>query len=147
MARRRCSKWGGDIDDEGGTDGGVGGGVENFEGAVRLAVDGQLLEAGEEAAFVTESGSVVVVRMAGFPVGKDDGFGAELADYGSETEFVLAAGLDVGIGDAERAAPAYAKYPGGFGGFFGADLGSAARAHLSCSEIENAGFVAAMGHF
>ena len=45
---------GGDVHDESGTHVGKGSGIENFEGAVRLAFERELLEAGEEAAFVGE---------------------------------------------------------------------------------------------
>ena len=108
---------------------------------------GQLLEAGEEAAFVAESGSVVVVGMACFPIWKDDGFGTELANDRGQTELVLAAGLDVRVGYAEGAAPADAKNLGGLGGFFGAGFGSAASAHFAGGEVQDAGLVAAVGHF
>jgi hypothetical protein len=71
-----------DVYDEGGADCGESGRIENFERAMRFAVERQLLKAGEEAAFVAKSGSVVVVGMAGFPIGKDDRFRTELADDG-----------------------------------------------------------------
>src|SRR5580692_5433725 len=108
---------GGDVDDESGADGSVSRRIEDFERAMRLSVDGQLLEAGEKAGFVAERGGVVVVRVTGFPIRKDDGFGTELADDCGEAEFVLAAGLDVGVGDAEGATPAYPEELGGLGGF------------------------------
>src|SRR5579859_2483147 len=59
----------GDIHNKGWTNGSIGRRVEDFERTMRRAVDWQLLEAGEEAAFVTEIGGVIVVGMAGFPVG------------------------------------------------------------------------------
>jgi hypothetical protein len=71
-----------DVYDEGGVNCGESGRIEDFERAVRFAVERQLLKAGEEATFVAESGSVVVVGMAGFPIGKDDRFRAQLADDG-----------------------------------------------------------------
>ena len=81
-------------------------GIKDLEGAVGFAFERELFEAGEEAAFVAEGRGMVVVGVAGFPVGKDDSFGAKLADDGGEAELVLAAGLDVGVGNAEGAAPA-----------------------------------------
>ena len=60
---------------------------------------------------------------------------------------MLAAGLDVGVRHTEVATPAYAKELGGFGGFFGANFGGATRAHFAGGEIENARFVASVGHF
>src|SRR5882672_12032439 len=99
----------GDIHDESGADVGEGSGIENLEGAVRLAFERELLEAGEEAGFVAERGSVIVVGVACFPVGEDDGLWAKLANDGGEAELVLARGLDVGIGNAEVAAPVYAE--------------------------------------
>src|SRR5215475_14181189 len=69
-----------DIDDEGGTDVGKGGGVKNFERAMRFAFDGQSLESGEEAAFVAKLRCVVVVGMAGFPVRDDDSLRPQLAN-------------------------------------------------------------------
>jgi len=68
---------------------------------VRLAFERELLEAGEEAGFVAERGSVIVVGVACFPVGEDDGLRAKLAKDSGEAEFVLPGGLDVGIGNAE----------------------------------------------
>src|SRR5271166_3740500 len=111
---------GGYVDDKSGPDGSVSCGVEDFEGPVGLSIDWQLLEAGEKAGFVAERGRMVVVWVASFPIRKNDSFGAELADDCGEAEFVLAAGLDVRVGDAEGAAPADAKDLGGLGGFFGA---------------------------
>ena len=139
--------FGGDIHDEGRTDVGEGSGIENLEGAVRLAFERELLEAGEEAAFVAEGRSVIVVGVARFPVGDDDGFWAQLAKDSGETEFVLAGGLDIGVGNAEVAAPLHTEDLGGFGSFFGARFGSAAGAHFAGGEIEDAGLVAALGHF
>ncbi len=74
---------------------------------------------------------MVVVGVAGFPVGKDDGFRAELPDHGGETQLVLTGGLNVGVGDAEGAAPFDREELGGFSGFFGADLRGTARAHFA----------------
>src|SRR5579859_8160835 len=91
-----------DVHDEGGTDGSKGSGIENFERAVWLTFERQLLEAGEEAALVAEGRGVVVVWVAGFPVGKDDGFRAEVANDGGEPELVLAGRLNIGVWDAER---------------------------------------------
>jgi hypothetical protein len=71
-----------DVHDEGRTDMSEGGGVEDLEGAMGLAVDGQLLEPGEEATFVAERRGVIVVGVTGFPIGEDDGFGAKLTDDG-----------------------------------------------------------------
>ncbi len=137
----------GDVHNESGTDVGEGSGIEDLEGAVRLAFERELLEAGEEAGFVAERGSVIVVGVACFPVGEDDGLRAKLAKDSGEAEFVLPGGLDVGIGNAEGAAPLRAEELGGFGGFLGARFGSAAGAHFAGREIENAGFVAALRHF
>jgi len=60
---------------------------------------------------------------------------------------VLAAGLNVRVGDAKGAAPADFKEFGGLGGFFGARFRGAAGPHFAGSEVQNAGFVAAVGHF
>src|SRR6267142_1274243 len=138
---------GGDVHDEGGADVGEGSGIENLEGAVRLAFERKLFEARQEAGFVAERGSVIVVGVAGFPVGEDDSLWAKLAKDCGEAELVLAGGLDVGIGNAERAAPLYAEELGGFGGFLGARFWSAAGTHFTGREIEDAGFVAALCHF
>src|SRR5579859_60702 len=74
----------GDVHDEGRADVGVRSGVENFEGAVGFANDGQLLEAGEEAALVAKSGGVVMVWMTRFPVGQNHGLRTKLANHGRE---------------------------------------------------------------
>ena len=81
-AKKALLEMGGDVDDKSGADGRVGGGGEDFEGAVRFALEGQLLEAGEEATFITKGRGVVMVGVASFPVWEDDGFGTEFANYG-----------------------------------------------------------------
>ena len=88
-----------------------------------------------------------MVGVAGFPIRKNDGFGPELSNDGGQTELVLAAGLNIRVGNAKRAAPAYAKYLGGFGGLFGAGFGSAAGTHFARGEVEDAGLVAGVRHF
>ena len=113
MARRRCSIMRRDVDDESGPDRGEGGGIQDFERTVRLAVDGKLLKASKKAGFVAKCRGMVVVGVAGFPIRKNDGFGPELSNDGGQAELVLAAGLDIGVRDAKRAAPAYAKNLGG----------------------------------
>src|SRR5712692_2987993 len=113
---------------------------------MRLAIDGQLLQTGEEASLIAEDGGVVVVGMASFPIGEDDGFGAELADSQRKAELVLASGLNVRIGDAQRLAVAYAEQLCSLGGFPGAGFRSAARAHLTRRQIQDAGLVAALRH-
>src|SRR2546421_3160291 len=85
--------------------------------------------------------------MASFPVGKDDGFGAELAEDCREAEFVLARGLHVGVRDAQSFAPLHAEKLGGPSSFLSAGFGRASRTHFTSGEVENAGFVAALGHF
>src|ERR1700676_2449213 len=137
----------GNVDDEGGTDGSIGGGVKDFERAVRFAVERKLLESGEEAALVAEGGGMVVVRVTGFPIRENDRFGAGFADYSGEPGLVLASRVDVGVRYAERAAPAHAKNLGGFAGFFGAGFWYAARAHFACGEVEDAGLITAVSHF
>jgi hypothetical protein len=98
---------------------------------VGLSIDGHLLEAGEKATLVTEGGGVVVVWVASFPIRENDSFGAKLADDCGEAEFVLAAGLNVRVGNSEGAAPADAKNLGGFGGFFGARFRSSGWAAMA----------------
>jgi len=139
--------FGGDVHHEGWADVGEGGGVKDFEGAVGFACDGKLFQAGQEAAFVAERGCVVMIGVAGLPVGEDDCFGTEVADGGGQAKLVLAAGLDIGVGDAQGASPTGAEDFGGFGGFFGAYLGSAASAHFAGGEVEDRSFVAELGHF
>jgi len=136
-----------DINDESGADGREHSGVEDFEGAVRFAFDGELFETGQEAAFVTEGGGVVVVRMASFPEGEDDGFGAKFADRGGDAQLVLAAGVDIGVGYAQSAAIARTQDFCGFGSFLCANFRIAARAHLASGEIKDAGLIAELGHF
>jgi hypothetical protein len=140
-------KLGGDVDDEGGAGVGEGGGVENFVRAEWVAADRELFEAGEKAAFVGESGRVVMIRVAGFPVRNDDGARAKFADGGGKAEFVFAGGLDIGIGNAESAAVFHFENFCCESGFFGAGLGRAECAHFSSGEIEDARFVAGLRHF
>ena len=116
-------------------------------GTKRFACDGELLEASEETAFVAESGGVVVVRVAGLPVGNDDGARAEFADGGGEAEFVSPRGLDVGVGYAEGAAVFYFEDLCGERGFFRARFRGAERAHLTGGQVEDAGLVTGLRHF
>src|SRR5579859_508557 len=71
----------GDVHDKSGTYVGVGDGVEDFERPIRVACNGQVLQSREEAALVAKSRGVVMVRMTRFPVGQNDGFGAELTNH------------------------------------------------------------------
>ena len=48
-----------------------------------MAFEREGFQSREEAAFVAESGGVVVVRVAGFPVGKNDSARAQFADHAS----------------------------------------------------------------
>src|SRR5260370_134849 len=85
----------GDVHDEGGTNVGIGNGIENLEGAVGFAFDGQLLKSCEKAALIAQRRGVVVVGVTRLPVGKNNGFGAELADNGGESQLVLSDWLHV----------------------------------------------------
>src|SRR5437879_12246942 len=87
---------------------------------------------------------MVMVRMARFPVGKDDRFGAKLTNDGRQAKLMLARGLNVRVGNAERAAPAYFEKFCGLGRFARADLRSSARTHFSHGQIEYSGFLAGM---
>ena len=121
--------------------------VENLKGPVGFAADGQLLQAGEEAAFVAECGGVIVVRMASFPIGKDNRVRAQFADDLGEAQLVLASGLDIGIRHAESVAPGDAQNLRGTGGFFCSGFWRAARSHFALGQIEDAGFVTKSRHF
>jgi len=85
---------------------------------------------------------MVVVWVTRFPVGKNDGVRARLADFSGEGEFVLARWLDVRIGNTETAAIADSQNFGGAGSFFGARFRSATSAHFAGGEVKDAGFVA-----
>lgn len=121
----------GDVDDESSGHAFKGRGVDNFEGTIGLAIEWKLLEAGEEAALVAERGGVVVIGMARFPVRKNDGAGAKFANDLREAEFVLTRGLDVGIGNAEIAAPGNFQDSSSESGFFCTRFRSATRAHFT----------------
>jgi len=120
----------GDINDEGGWHAFEGCAVENFKGAKRFAVERQLFQSGEEAAFVAEGGGVVVVGMARFPVGNDDRAWAKLADFFGEAKFMLAACLNIGVGNAKHAAVTEAHQFRSLRGLFRARFDGSARAHL-----------------
>src|SRR5260370_33942104 len=90
---------------------------------------------------------MVMVGMARFPVGQDDRFGAKLTNDGRQAKLVLAAGLNIGIGNAERAAPAYLEKLCGFSRFARADFQSSAGTHFARGQIENTGLLAALRHF
>ena len=44
-----------------------------------------------------------MIRVTGLPIGKDDGLRAKLADLRGQAQLMLAAGLDVGVGNLEAA--------------------------------------------
>ena len=137
----------GDVHDEGGGHTFEGSCVKNFERAMGFAGEGKLLEAREEAAFIAERGRVIVVGVARFPIRKDHGVGAEVADELREAHLILASGLHVGVRDAEVSAPGNFQDFSGEGGFFRAGFGRAAGAHFAGSKIEDAGLVALLRHF
>jgi hypothetical protein len=137
----------GDVHDEGGRHPFEGSGIENFEWAVRFTGERKLFESGEEATFVAERGSVIVVWMTRFPVRKDYRVGAQIADHLREAHLVLAGGLHIGIRDSQISTPRNFQDFGGERRFFRAGFRSAARAHFSGSEIENAGLVSFFSHF
>ena len=133
---------GGDVDDEGGADVGVEGGVEDLVGAVGCAVLGGEIQTGKpggEAGFVAQGGGGVVVGVAALPVGKDDYAGTEAAQDGGDLEAVFLVVLDVAVGEIESLAMGDAE-DGGGGLGFGGSLGSGATgAGFSSGEIEDAG--------
>src|SRR5580704_5810514 len=88
-----------------------------------------------------------MIGMARFPVGNDDRAWAKLADFFREAEFVLAARLYVGVGNAENAAVTEAHEFCGLGSFLRARFDGSARAHLSGGQIEHSGLVPALCHF
>jgi hypothetical protein len=137
----------GDIHDETGRHALEGSGVEDFERSVRFTGERQLLESREEAGFVAECGGVIVVGMAGFPIGKDYGSRTEISNHLGEAHFVLAGGLNVGVRNAEIAAPCDFEDFGGEHGLFCASFRSATGAHFTGGEIEDAGFITFVGHF
>src|SRR6266700_344700 len=87
-----------------------------------------------------------MVGVTGFPIRKDDGFRAELTDHGGETQFVLAAWLNVRVRHSQSAAPLYREELGGFLGFLGASFWRATRSHLAGGKVEDSGFVSALRH-
>ena len=132
----------GDVDDEGGADVGVERGVENLEGAVRRAVFGGEIEAGEageEAGFVAQRGRGVVVGVTALPVGQDDDAGAEPAEDCGDLEAVLEGVLDVGVGQVEGFADCDLKDAGGLSGLGGAVGRGTAGAAFATREIKDAG--------
>ena len=116
-------------------------------GAERFAGDGELLQASEETAFVAERGCVVMVGVAGLPIGNDDSVRAEFSDGGGEAEFVSAGSVHIRVGHAECSAVFYFEDFCGERGFFGAGFGRAERAHFAGGKVEDAGFVAGLRHF
>src|SRR5581483_2204678 len=91
----------GDVHDKSGPDVSVGDGIQNLERTMRLAFEGQLLEAGQEAAFVAEDRGVVMGWMASFPVGKDDRAGTDFPDDCGEGQLVEAGRLQIVVGSAD----------------------------------------------
>src|SRR6266568_4562766 len=87
-----------------------------------------------------------MVGMTRLPIGEDDGFRAELTDHGGETQFVLAAWLNVRVRHSQSAAPLYREELGGFLSFLGASFWRATRSHLAGGKVEDSGFVSALRH-
>src|SRR6266481_2732360 len=135
---------GGNVDDKRGAHVGERNRVEDLEGAVGFALEGQLLQPRQEARLVTQRRGVVVVGVTRLPVGKNHGFGAEFADNGSEPQLVLPAWLHVGIGYSKGATPLDGKQRGCFSGFFGAGLGCTPCSHFAPGQLEDSGFVSAL---
>jgi len=140
-------EWG-DVDDEGGPDIGVEGGVEDLVGPVRcVAAWGfDFGEAADEAGFIAEGGGGVVVGVATLPVGEDDDAGAKAAEDGGDLEAVLEGVLDVAVGEVEGFAVCDVEDAGGGVGF-GLALGCGAPgAGLALGEVEDAGAPASGVH-
>jgi len=136
----------GDIHDEGGRHAFKRSGVKNFERAMGLAGEGELFQAGQEATFVAERGGVIVIGVACFPVRKNHGVRLKITDDLRQAQFVLASGLDVGVRDAEVAAPGNAQDFRGERGLFRARFRCAARSHFTSGQIEDACLIALLGH-
>src|ERR1700739_272176 len=130
-----------DVEDEGGRHAFERSGVENFEWAMGFAGEREPFQAGEEAAFVAERGSVVVIGVARFPVRKNYGARLEIADNLRETQLVLASGLHVGVRHTQIPAPGNAQDLRGERGFFRACFRRAARAHFAGGQVEDGGLV------
>jgi hypothetical protein len=137
-----------DIDDEGGTDVGVEGGIEDLEGAVRWVCAGRFdfCETADEAGFVAEGGGGVVVGVAALPVGKNDDAGTQATKDGGQLEAIFEGVLDVAVGEVEGFAVGDVEDAGGGVGFGFAIGGGAAGAGLALSEIEDAGAPASGVH-
>src|SRR5260370_33379332 len=115
-------------------------------GSISFAFNGQLSQSREEARFIAQCRSMVMVGMPRRPVGEDDGFRTQLTNAGREPQFVLAARLDVGIWDAESAAPLYREQSCRARCLFRASLRRAARSHFTRGQIEDASLVSALRH-
>ena len=124
-----------DVDDKRGADGSVDSGVEDFEGAVRFALEWQLLEPSEKAAFVTECGGVVVVGVAGFPVRENDDTWTQFADNAGDFEPVFQGVGDCAVGQVEGLAMGCAENAAGLFGFGGAFFGRPAGAGLALGQV------------
>src|SRR6516165_10124800 len=89
---------------------------------------------------------MVMVGMAGFPIGQNDGFWAELTNDLGDSQFVFARGMNIGVRRAQSVAPADAQQLCCLNRFLGADLGAAPCAHLAGGQVENARFITELGH-
>src|SRR5215831_939856 len=85
--------------------------------------------------------------MAGFPIGQDDGFWAELTNDPGESQLVFASGVNIGVRHAKSVAPAHVEELRCLSRLLGANLWSASGAHLARGQVENARFVSELGHF
>src|ERR1039458_7778461 len=115
-----------DVDDEAGAHIGVEAGVDDLEWTVRFRAGVDLLQTGKKAGFGAESGSDGVVRMARMPVRKDNDARAELTQNAHDGDAVFKIVGNGAVGQIECITPADSQDAGGFFGFAGALVRSAA---------------------
>ncbi len=105
-----------------------------------------LFEAGEEAGFSAEGRGDGVIGVARLPVRKYDDAGTKPAKDAHDGDAIFKRVGYGAISEVERVTPANAEDAGGFFGFTGAIVNTAASAGFALSQIENRGAQATRSH-
>lgn len=130
-----------DIDDEGGTDIGVKGGVKNLVGPMwrsRASRNFKLAETAAKAGLIAEGSGRVMVRMAPLPIRQDNHSWPQTAEGLDDLEPVRLRVFDVAVGKIKRLAMGDPEDTGGLLGLGAALLGGAPGPGLPLGKVEDA---------
>src|ERR1700716_2293980 len=97
--------------------------------------------------FISENRRRVVVGMAALPIRKNQQARALLAKHASDFQTILPGVFDAAVRDIERVSPRYFQDAGRLCRFASAVFHVPASAHLTLTQVEDAGTVSALRHF